>query len=58
MADDTQGEKKDFRIPFVIGPTLLKRLDAWRFNKHIGSRSEAIRVLIEQGISKDEKGGG
>ncbi len=58
MVEDANDEKKDHRIPFVIGPSLLKRLDEWRFRRHICSRSEAIRVLIEQGISRDDKGGG
>ena len=39
----------------VSGETLFKRLDNFRFNKHINSRSEAIRRLLEEALKKYDK---
>jgi len=47
------------KIIFVMDKDLLKRIDDFRFENRIGSRSEAIRRLIEEGLqshpSKTEK---
>lgn len=50
-------EKKDVRIQLVISPTEIEALDAWRQERRIWSRSEAIRRLIAEGIAPktDEK---
>jgi metal-responsive CopG/Arc/MetJ family transcriptional regulator len=34
---------------------LLKRIDDYRFENRINSRSEAIRRLIEEGLKKDSE---
>ena len=38
------------KIIFVMEDDLLKRVDDFRFNSRINSRSEAIRQLIEAGL--------
>lgn len=37
-------------INFVVDDELLKRIDDFRFENRINSRSEAIRRLIEEGL--------
>lgn len=46
-------EKKDVRIQLVISQSEIDALDEWRAKHKLWSRSEAIRVLIEEGIKKD-----
>lgn len=41
------------KIIFVADEELLKRIDDYRFANRINSRSEAIRKLIEQSLSKN-----
>jgi len=43
------------KIIFVMTEDLLKRIDDFRFENRINSRSEAIRRLIEKGLSSPEK---
>jgi len=43
------------KIIFVAEEDLLKRLDDFRFENRINSRSEAIRRLLEEGLQKYEK---
>lgn len=38
------------KIIFVIEEDLLKRIDDFRFENRINSRSETIRRLIEEGL--------
>ncbi len=38
------------KIIFVMEEDLLKRIDDYRFENRINSRSEAIRQLIERGL--------
>jgi hypothetical protein len=38
------------KIIFVMEEDLLKRIDDFRFENRINSRSEAIRRLIEEGL--------
>ena len=38
------------KIIFVMEENLLKRVDDYRFENRINSRSEAIRRLIEEGL--------
>ncbi|WP_139198478.1 ribbon-helix-helix protein, CopG family [Syntrophus gentianae] len=42
------------KIIFVIEEDLLKRVDDYRFENRINSRSEAIRRLIEEGLKTDK----
>lgn len=39
-------------LNFVVDEDLLKRIDDYRFENRINSRSEAIRRLIEEGLKK------
>jgi metal-responsive CopG/Arc/MetJ family transcriptional regulator len=47
-------EKKSERIPVVLTPSLLARIEDWRFARRLGSRSDAIRQLIERGLASSE----
>jgi metal-responsive CopG/Arc/MetJ family transcriptional regulator len=40
------------KIIFAMEEDLLKRIDDYRFENRINSRSEAIRRLIEEGLKK------
>ena len=42
-------------IIFVAEEELVERLDDFRFDNRINSRSEAIRRLIDDGLKKYEK---
>jgi metal-responsive CopG/Arc/MetJ family transcriptional regulator len=43
------------KIIFVADNDLLERLDDFRFDNRINSRSEAIRRLINEALKKYEK---
>lgn len=43
------------KILFVIDQELLKRIDDFRFDNRIASRSEAVRQLIEAGLATKTK---
>jgi metal-responsive CopG/Arc/MetJ family transcriptional regulator len=38
------------KILFVMDKKLLDRIDDFRFENRINSRSEAVRLLIEEGL--------
>jgi len=40
-------------LNFVVDEELLKRIDDYRFENRINSRSEAVRSLIKEGLKKD-----
>jgi metal-responsive CopG/Arc/MetJ family transcriptional regulator len=42
------------RIIFVLEEVLLKRIDDFRFDSRINTRSEAIRRLIEESLKRHE----
>jgi len=42
------------KILITFDDDLLKRIDDYRFENRINSRSEAIRRLIEEGLKKCE----
>ncbi len=42
------------KIIFVMEEDLLKRIDDFRFDNRINSRSEAIRRLIEEGLKASD----
>ena len=46
--------KKDI-LNFAIDKKLMKRLDDFRFENRINTRSEAIRRLLEEALKKYEK---
>ena len=46
--------KKDI-LTFAIDKKLLERLDTFRDNNHIWSRSETVRRLLHEALLKHEK---
>lgn len=48
-----QKEAKDARIPLMVEPSLVKRIDTFRFSNCISSRAETIRHLIKKGLEKE-----
>lgn len=46
-------EEKSERIITPMPPSLLKRIDDYRFEKRIASRSETIRQLLEKALAGD-----
>lgn len=46
-------ETRTVKISVVITPSLLARLDAFR-ERHYWSRSRAVGVLIQDGVTQDE----
>ncbi len=38
------------RVPIMLSDEELKRIDDWRFARRIGSRSDAVRQLIEAAL--------
>lgn len=42
-------------LNFAVDKELLKRLDDFRFENRINTRSEAIRRLLEEALKKYEK---
>ena len=43
--------KKDKRLPIMVSVNELEAIDKYRFSSCIGSRSEAVRILIEKGLA-------
>lgn len=48
-----QKEAKELRIPMVMEPSLLRKIEDYQFGKRLSSRSEAIRQLIKSGLEKE-----
>ena len=46
--------KKDI-LNFAVNADLMKRLDDFRFENRINTRSEAIRRLLDEALKKYEK---
>lgn len=49
--------RKDKVVPVPIHEDLLIRVEDYRYENRIASRAEAIRRLIEEGLSKQQKHG-
>ncbi|WP_156585818.1 hypothetical protein [Ensifer sp. Root31] len=53
-------DKKTIRMPVMMGPHLVERIDEWGFSKKIRTRSSAVRLLIERALAaelaENEKG--
>ncbi|WP_125333987.1 hypothetical protein [Brucella anthropi] len=47
-------EPKDVRLPFMVTASEAKAIDEWRYRKHIPSRAEAMRLLINRGLAFDD----
>lgn len=52
MRDEILMEKKDVRVQLVISQAEINALDEWRAQHRIWSRSEAIRLLIADGVKR------
>ncbi|MGV8830441.1 MAG: hypothetical protein ACOH2N_00575 [Devosia sp.] len=50
-------ELKSERLQIVVEPSVLDRIDDFRFGHRIGSRSEATRQLLIRGLEAEIKGG-
>ncbi|WPE22503.1 hypothetical protein ShzoTeo12_37190 (plasmid) [Shinella zoogloeoides] len=48
-------EMKSERIPITMEPSLLERVEDYRFLNRIQSRTAAVRSLIEKGLAESEK---
>jgi metal-responsive CopG/Arc/MetJ family transcriptional regulator len=48
-------ELKTGRLQVVVEPSVLQRIDDYRFSNRIGSRSEAVRLLMLQSLTHNEK---
>lgn len=46
-------EAKEQRVPMVMEPSLLEKIEEYQFGKRLSSRSEAIRQLIKSGLEKE-----
>ncbi len=42
-------------LTFAADPELLERINDFRFDNRIETKSEAIRILIEKGLKDSEK---
>jgi metal-responsive CopG/Arc/MetJ family transcriptional regulator len=42
-------------MTFVVEKELLERINDYRFNNRIETKSEAIRLLVEKGLKEYEK---
>lgn len=48
--------KRTVRVPMMMEPTMVEKIDNWSFAKRIRTRAEAIRQLVQVGMeaSKEE----
>ncbi|MCA0338454.1 MAG: hypothetical protein LCH99_01825 [Proteobacteria bacterium] len=53
------GEMKSERLPVTLEPSLLAKVDDYRFSNRIQSRAATVRELIEKGLAfaENEKSG-
>ena len=47
-------EPKDVRLPFMVTASEAKAIDKWRYENHVPSRAEAMRLLINRGLIFDD----
>lgn len=52
---DGKEQKKTERLHMLISPAELNAIDDWRFKHRIGTRAEAIRQLVEKGLSAESE---
>jgi metal-responsive CopG/Arc/MetJ family transcriptional regulator len=43
-------QKKTVRVPMMMEPTMVEKIDDWSFAKRIRTRAEAIRQLVRFGL--------
>lgn len=53
-ADDT---KRTVRVPLLLTPEEVQRLDDWQFAHRLRTRSDAIRRLIDTGLRAGKPAG-
>ena len=58
MCDAPSREKKDIRVPVMMSKTHVEKIDDWAFSRRIRSRGEAIRLLVEIGLSYEAESNG
>ncbi len=46
-------ERKSERVPVMFEPSLLRRVDDYRFYNRMGSRAKALRHLVEVGLREE-----
>ena len=54
---DQPNEPRVERVQVLLTASELQAIDDWRFARHAPSRAEAIRRLIELGLSTSSAGG-
>ena len=42
---------KDHRVPVMMTEAEVQAIDDWRFNSRVATRAEAIRRLVELGLT-------
>lgn len=47
-------EPKDVRLPFMVTASEAKAIDEWRYANRIPSRAEAMRILINRGLTYED----
>ena len=47
---------KKSKVLLILGDELIERIDDYRYDNRIPSRSKAIRELIREALKKHEKG--
>lgn len=48
-----ENEPKDVRLPLMVSKGEADAIDEWRYSNRIPTRAEAIRMLIQRGMSVD-----
>lgn len=43
-------EARSAKVQLMVEPSLIGRIDDWRFTNRVGSRSQAMRSLINSGL--------
>jgi hypothetical protein len=54
-ATDTDTEPMDKRLIFPVTDAMAEAIDDYRFAQRLGSKSEALRRLIEAGLQAEHK---
>ena len=55
MTKDDDRELLTERIIIPVSPRMVQEIDDYRFSNRIGSKSEAVRRLIEAGLKAEGK---
>lgn len=55
MARPKLSDSQTVRVDMVMPDTLVEKIDAWRKDRGINSRSDAIRQFCERGMQQDAR---